>query len=238
MNESLHGSSSANSCRRTLQLWVYLCMPLLFSPSSTFVPKTWWHSCLRKLGTNLFFSPWLWRTRPWKEYKLYGKWSGAAKCGEVVPSGFKEMIWSPWLITTFFERTRNENDGMPLCWFWTRLGMWCIFSLLCRMVVGFVAVTGLLVMRWEQLPQYTTEMLFLPPGEGCLSGKHHSSAFVSPGAMDARLCSSAAPQRGTPSAEWVKETLMNLILHGWLVGWFFGFFFALWKSPQLKYKPP
>ncbi|KAL9835480.1 proteasome assembly chaperone 3 isoform 2-T2 [Geothlypis trichas] len=29
------------------------------SPSFMFVPKTWWHLCRRKLGTNLFSSPWL-----------------------------------------------------------------------------------------------------------------------------------------------------------------------------------
>ncbi|XP_026649519.1 proteasome assembly chaperone 3 isoform X2 [Zonotrichia albicollis] len=29
------------------------------SPSFMSVPKTWWHLCRRKPGTNLFSSPWL-----------------------------------------------------------------------------------------------------------------------------------------------------------------------------------
>ncbi|XP_064376267.1 proteasome assembly chaperone 3 isoform X2 [Dromaius novaehollandiae] len=39
--------------------WVLVAHGAAECPSSMFVPKTWWRLCLKKLGTNLFFSPWL-----------------------------------------------------------------------------------------------------------------------------------------------------------------------------------
>lgn len=127
----------------------------------------------------------------------------------------------------FFERTRNENDGMSLCWFWTRLGMWWIFLYCVEWLWVFFLwqVCGPDSWWWDENSCLNRqEKCCIFTWGGVYIWETSQLCVCARGVMDAKLCSYTAPQRGTPSAEWVKETLMNLILHGWLV------FFSLCKN--------
>lgn len=132
-----------------------------------------------------------------------------------------------------FKRTRNENDGMSLCWFW----MYCGISWIFLYCVEHLWV----LLLWQVCSPYSQRW----DENNCLNMRekyyfYHIGWDVYLGNGTAlRLCPEARQmpssvatlyrKGGTPSAEWIKETLTNLILPV--------FFFALWKSLQLKYKP-
>lgn len=114
-----------------------------------------------------------------------------------------------------FKRTRNENDGMSLWWFWTSWGISWIFLYcvehLWVLLLGQVC-KSIKTVRWEQLSQHGREVLLLSCWVGHIFGKGLCTAHVSWGAADAKLCSCALPQRGNTQCRGNKKNIVKSIL--------------------------